>query len=151
MGYGRVEQVRERISGNFWEEGLRSCIQSQLECLHGWSVRSLLCQLALVRDYSNADRMWAATGFTPLLVNLESMSVTFKASGGSKTCATWNVEKAVQYLYIQIRSPRILLQTMEKSRSLWRFASYGTCRSPLTNANAHCWTLSSARQSLVTL
>ncbi len=40
VGYDRVEQIREGVSGdglegNFWEEGLPSCIQSQLEYLHG--------------------------------------------------------------------------------------------------------------------
>ncbi len=35
VGYNRVEQIREEVSGNFWEEELPPCIQSQLECLHG--------------------------------------------------------------------------------------------------------------------
>ncbi len=40
VGYDRVEQIREGVSGhglegNFWEEGLPSCIQLKLECLHG--------------------------------------------------------------------------------------------------------------------
>ncbi len=36
------------------------------------------------RDFSNAERMLAATGFTPLLVNLESMTSKLNAGGGSK-------------------------------------------------------------------
>ncbi len=40
VGYDRIEQIREGVSGdglegNFWEEGLPPYIQSQLECLHG--------------------------------------------------------------------------------------------------------------------
>ncbi len=39
MGYDRVEQIREGVSGdvlegNVLEEGLPSCVQSKLECLH---------------------------------------------------------------------------------------------------------------------
>ncbi len=34
VGHDRVEQVREGISGEFWEEGLPSCTQLQLECLY---------------------------------------------------------------------------------------------------------------------
>ncbi len=82
LGYDRTEQIREGVSGdelegNFWEEGLPPCIQSQLECLHGWSVHNLL-------NYSNAERMLTSTGFTPLLVNLESMTSKPNAGGGSK-------------------------------------------------------------------
>ncbi len=73
-----MQQIREgvwgdELEGNFWEEGLPPCIQSQLECLHGWSVHNLLWQLVPVRDYSNVERMLTAAGFKPLLVNLESM------------------------------------------------------------------------------
>ncbi len=46
-------------------------------------------------DYSNAECMLAATGFTPLLVNLESMTSKPNAGGGSKDCVTWKVEEAV--------------------------------------------------------
>ncbi len=40
VGYYKVEQIRKGVSGdgltgNFWEEGLPSCIKSKLECLHG--------------------------------------------------------------------------------------------------------------------
>ncbi len=41
--------------------------------------------------------MLAATGFTPLLVNLESMTSKPNASGGSKDCVAWKVEKAMHY------------------------------------------------------
>ncbi len=81
----------------FWREGLPPCIQSQLECLHGWSVHNLLWQLVAVRDHSNAERMLTATGFTPLLVNIESMTSKSNAGGGSKDCIAWKVEKAVHY------------------------------------------------------
>ncbi len=72
VGYDRMEQIREgvsgdRLEGNFWEERLPPCIHSQLECLHGWTVHILLWQLIPVRYYSNAERMLAATGLTPLL------------------------------------------------------------------------------------
>ncbi len=89
LGYDRMEQIRrggigDGIEGNFWEEGLPPCIQSQLECLCGWSVHNLLWELVPLRDYANAERMLTAAGFTPLLVNLESMSVKPSAVGGNK-------------------------------------------------------------------
>ncbi len=98
-----MEQIREGVSGdglegNFWEEGLPPCIQSQLECLHGWSIHNLLWQLVPVRDHSNAERMLTATGFTPLLVNLESMASKSNADWGSKDCVAWKVEMTVHYL-----------------------------------------------------
>ncbi len=39
--------------------------------------------------------MLAATGFTPLLANLESMTSKPNAGGGSKDCVTWKVEEAM--------------------------------------------------------
>ncbi len=47
VGYDRTEQIWEGVSGdgldeNFWEEGQPPCVQSQLECLHGWSFHNLL-------------------------------------------------------------------------------------------------------------
>ncbi len=74
VGYDRVEQIQEGVSGNFWDDGLPPCVQSQLECLHGWRVHNLFWQLVPVRDYSNAECMSMATGFTQLLVNLESLT-----------------------------------------------------------------------------
>ncbi len=41
--------------------------------------------------------MLVATGFTPLLVNLESMTSQPIGGGGSKDCIAWKVEKAVHY------------------------------------------------------
>ncbi len=41
--------------------------------------------------------MLEATGFTPLLVNLESMTSKPSAGGSSKNCVGWKVEKAVHY------------------------------------------------------
>ncbi len=67
----------------------------QLECLHGWSVHNLLWQLGPVRDNTNAERMLTATGFTPLLVDLESMTSKPNAGGSSKGRVTWKVEEAV--------------------------------------------------------
>ncbi len=100
MGYDRVEQIREGIwgdglEGNFWEEGLPSCIQSKLERLHGCSGHNCFWQFVPVRHYSNAERMLAATGFTPMFVNLESMTSKPNAGGGSNDCVTWKVEEAV--------------------------------------------------------
>ncbi len=97
-----MEQIREGVSGdglegNFWEEGLPPCILSQLECLHGWSVHNLLWQLVPVRDHSNAEHILTATGFTPLLVNPESMTSKPNAGGGSNDCVAWKVEKAVHH------------------------------------------------------
>ncbi len=95
-----MEQIREGVSGDvlegdFWEEGLPPCIQSQLECLHGWSVHKLLWQLVPVRDHSNAEHMLTATGFAPLLVNLECLTSKPNAGGGSKDRVTWKVQEAV--------------------------------------------------------
>ncbi len=39
--------------------------------------------------------MLTATGFTPLLMNLESMTSKPNAGGGNKDCVTWKVEEAV--------------------------------------------------------
>ncbi len=50
-----------------------------------------------VRNYSNAERMLAATGFTPLLANLESMTTKPKADGGSKNSVAFKAEKTVHY------------------------------------------------------
>ncbi len=84
-----MEHIREGVlgdglEGNFWEERLPWCVQSKLECLHGCSGHNLIWQFVPVRDYSNAERMLAATSLTPLLVNLESMTSTPNAGGGSK-------------------------------------------------------------------
>ncbi len=81
--------------GNLWEEGLPLCIQSKFECLHGCSCHNILWQLVPVRDYSDAERMLAATSPTPLLVNLQTMTSKPNAGGGSKDCVTWEVEEAV--------------------------------------------------------
>ncbi len=144
MGYDRVEQIREGVlgdwlEGNIWEEGLPSCIQSKLECLHGWSVHNFLFPFVPVRDCSNTKRMLAATGFTPLLVNLQSMTSKPSAGGAAKTASCI-------ILYIQIRSPRILLRIRENSCSHWRAASY-EWRIPFTNFTARLQTLPSAWQS----
>ncbi len=68
-----MEQIRDGVfgdglEGNFWKEGLPSCVQSKLECLHECSGHDFHWQFVPVRDYSNAERMLAATGLTPLLV-----------------------------------------------------------------------------------
>ncbi len=57
----------------------------------------VLWQFVPVRDYSNAERMFAAVGFTPLLVTLESMTSKPNACGGSIDCVAWKVEEAVHY------------------------------------------------------
>ncbi len=95
-----MDEIREGVlgnglEGNFWEEGLPSCVQSKLECLHGCSGHNILWQLIPVWDYSDAERMLATTSLTPLLVNLQSMTSKPNAGGGSKDCVTWKVEKAV--------------------------------------------------------
>ncbi len=82
---------------DLWEDGLTSCLQSRLEYLYRRSVQNLLWQFVPVRDYSNAERMLAATGFAPLLVNLENITAKPKAGGGNKNCVAWKVEKTVHY------------------------------------------------------
>ncbi len=51
-----------------------------------------------VQDYSNAERMLAATGFAPLMVNLKSMTTKPNVGGDSKNCVAWKVQKAVHYV-----------------------------------------------------
>ncbi len=102
MGYDRVEQIWEGVlgdglEGNFWEEGLPSCIQMKFECLNGFSGHNFLCQFVLVWDDSNAERMLTTTGLIPLLVNLESMTPKPNAGGGSKDCVTSKVEAILHY------------------------------------------------------
>ncbi len=49
-----------------------------------WSGHNILWQLVPVRDYSNAERMLAATSLTPLLVNLQSLTSKTNAGGGQQ-------------------------------------------------------------------
>ncbi len=113
-----MEQIREGVSGdglegNFWEEALPSCIQSKLEWLHRRSVHNFLWQFVPVWDHSKAERMLTATGFTPLLVNLESMTSKPIASGAAKTVSDGKPGRPCIVLYMQVKSPRILLRTRE--------------------------------------
>ncbi len=87
--------LRDGLQGNFWREGLPLCVQSKFECLHGCSGHNILWQPVPVRDYSNAERMLAATGLTLLLVNLESMTSKPNAGGVSKDYVAWKVQEAV--------------------------------------------------------
>ncbi len=120
------------LEGNFWEEGLSLCVQSKLECLHGCSGHHFLCQLIPVRDYSNAERMLAATSLTPLLLNLQSMTSKPNAGGAAKTASHGRSMRPCIILYMQISSARILLRTRENSCSRWMAVSYGTWRNPPT-------------------
>ncbi len=81
------------LDGNFWEDGLPSCVQSKLEYLHRCSAHNFLWQFVPVRDYLKAECMLTATGLTPLLVNLQSMTSKPNAGGGTKECVTWKVEE----------------------------------------------------------
>ncbi len=63
--------------------------------LHQPSFRNLLLQLILVRDYSNAERILMATGFTPLLVDLESVTAAPRAGGVSKSCTAIQDDRAL--------------------------------------------------------
>ncbi len=76
----------DEIEGNFREKWLPSCTHSRLEYLQLRSVHKPLLQFILVRDYLNAECIKAATGFTPLLVNFESMTAKPRAGGGSRDC-----------------------------------------------------------------
>ncbi len=84
-----MEQIWEGVlgdglEGNFWEEGLPLCVQPKFEYLHGCSGHNILWKFVPVREYSSCERMLAATGFTPLLVNLESMTSKPNAGGAAK-------------------------------------------------------------------
>ncbi len=67
--------------------------------------------------------------------------------GAAKTASKGKARRPCIILYMQIRSPRILLRTREISCNRWRAVSYGTWRNPFTNFTANFWTLSSAWQS----
>ncbi len=56
-----------------------------------------LWQFVPVWDYKTTELMSAATGFTPFLLNFESMTSKTNVSGGNKNCVAWKVEKAVHY------------------------------------------------------
>ncbi len=99
MGQLREGVSKDGLEGNFWEEGLPLCILSQLEFPQGWGVHNHFCQLVPVLDHSNAERMLMVTGFTPLLVNLESMTLKPNAGGSSKDCVAWKVKKAVHFVH----------------------------------------------------
>ncbi len=86
------------LERNFWEERLPLCVQSKFECLHKCCGHNILGQLVLVRDYSNADLMLAATtaaAATPLLMNPVSMTSKPNAGGGGKDCVKGKAEEAV--------------------------------------------------------
>ncbi len=130
-----MKQIKEGVSGDglegdFWEEGPPLCIQSQFECLHGCSVHNLLWQFVPVRDYSNAESMLAAMGFTPPLVNLERMTSKPNAGGGSKNCAAWKVEIALCGFYWK-ESVYQLLVDLSNFHLGWPMSSVqlGTCTS----------------------
>ncbi len=74
VGNDRVEQIREGVLGDFWEEGLPLCVQSKFEYLHGCSGHNILWQLVPVRAFSNAERIMATTSLIPLLVYFQSMT-----------------------------------------------------------------------------
>ncbi len=130
--------------GNFWEERLPSCVQSKFECLHGCSGHDFLWQLFPERDYSDAKRMLVLhhSWWTLKVWPRSPMRV-----GAAKTASHGKSRRPCIILYMQIRSPRILLRTRENSCSRWRAVSHGTWRDPFTNFTASFWTLSSAWQS----
>ncbi len=57
--------------------------------------------------------MLAATGFTPLLVDLESVSPKPKGGMNSKYGVTWKAEKAMQYFAHIGKVIAVLLRTGE--------------------------------------
>ncbi len=104
-----------------------------------------LWQFVPERDYSNDECTLAATGLTPLLVNLQSIS-TMRV-GAAKTASHGKSRWPCIVFYMQIRSPRILLRARENSCSHWRAVSYGSWGNLLTNFSPSYLTLSSAWQS----
>ncbi len=133
-----MEQIWEGVlgdglEGNFWEEGLPLRVQSRIGCLYGCSGHNILWQLVPVWGYSDAERMLATTSLTPLLVNLQSMTSKPDAVGAASTASHGKSRRPCIILYMQIRSPRILLRVRENSCSRWRAVSYGTWRNPFTN------------------
>ncbi len=75
----------------------RDSVQSKLKRPHGCNGHNFIWQFVPVRDYSNAERMLAATRLTPLLVYPKSMTSKANAGGCSKDRITWKVEEAMHY------------------------------------------------------
>ncbi len=90
-----------------------------------------LWQFVPERDYSNSECTLVATGFTLLLVNLQSIS-TMRV-GAAKTTSHGKSRRPCIVLYMQIRSPRILPRAGENSCSHWRAVSYESWCNPFTN------------------
>ncbi len=67
--------------------------------------------------------------------------------GAAKTASHGMSRRPCIILYMQIRSPQILLRIRANSCSRCRAVSYGTWHNPFTNFIASFWTLSSAWQS----
>ncbi len=126
------------LDGNVWEEGLPLCVQSRFECLHGCSGHNILWQLVPVWDYPAAECMLATTSLAPLLVNLQSMTSKPNAGGAANTASHGKSRRPCVILYMQIRSPRILLRIWENKCSLWRAVSYVEIKESDLQIRVHC-------------
>ncbi len=73
-------------------------------------------QFIPVRAYSTADRMLTATGFTPLLENLKSMTSKPCMAGDSKDCVAWKVGKAVYYFVHSDKVTKVFLRATGHKR-----------------------------------
>ncbi len=74
-----------------------------------------------------AECIMTATGFTPLLMNLESMTSKHNAGEGSKDCVAWPCIT----LYMQIKSPQILLQNRKIAAAAGGLSHMGRGAAPL--------------------
>ncbi len=73
------------------------CVRHCVKFTNSSNRSHLLWQFVPVQDYSNAERLSMATSFTPLLVNLKSMTSKLNVDVGCKNSTDWKVEKAVHY------------------------------------------------------
>ncbi len=82
VGYDRVEQIREGVSGGGLEgaSGKRDC-----HCAPSRNLNVSMDEAVTISSCNLFEHMLATTGFTPLLVNLESMTSKPSKGGGSKT------------------------------------------------------------------
>ncbi len=80
--------------------------------------------------------MLTAMGYTPLLVNRESMTSKPNAGGGSKDYFTWKVEETVHNF---VRTEKVTTDSSTdygKNRSRWKAVSFGMWCSPSSNFSA---------------
>ncbi len=108
------------LEGNFWEEGLSPCIQSQLECLHGWSVQNRLWQFGTTSSTALLDRwthidnklcfqflVFVSLPWMYLACNLQSLELTFSGYVGQEVLFSflaylWKHKEVISCIFGQL-------------------------------------------------